>query len=128
MREAAMAGLTDFKKSGSNLQDYVNLILGVMLFLSPWALGFTGETTAARIAWFGGIVIAIVASGAIVVFAEWEEWLSLLIGLGVMASPFVFGFGHVMNAVMAHYVIGLLVFASSAWEIWAAHHPTPHMR
>jgi hypothetical protein len=60
-----------------NVQDWISLICGVLLFLSPWGLGFSGDLTAARTAWVGGVVVFIVALGAMVQFAEWEEWIEL---------------------------------------------------
>ncbi len=122
-----MAGYTDFKKPGARFQDFANLILGVLLFASPWALDYSGEEMAARTAWISGIVIAVLALAAIVKFAEWEEWLNLLVGLAVIASPYIFGFTHVMHAVSAHYVLGLLVVLSTGWELWEVHHTGARM-
>lgn len=117
-----MAGLMNFDKPGTRFQDFANLILGFLLFLSPWALGYSGEEMAARTAWISGIVIAVLALAAIVRFAEWEEWLNLLVGLAVIASPYIFGFTNVMHAVTAHYVLGLLVVLSTGWELWEVRH------
>ncbi len=122
-----MAGLFDFKEMGTRFQDFANFILGAALFFAPWALGYVDHATAARIAWIGGGIIAVMSLAAIYKFAEWEEWVNLAVAVAVMASPYFFGFGEVMSAVMAHYVIGLLVAALSAWELWSVHHPRPRM-
>ena len=58
-----------------NVQDWINLVCGVLLFISPWALRFSGDPVAARTAWVGGIVIGVMAIAALVQFAEWEEWV-----------------------------------------------------
>src|SRR5271166_3161988 len=34
-------------RAGKSVQDWVNLICGVLLFISPWALGFAGDMMAA---------------------------------------------------------------------------------
>ena len=115
-----MASFIDINKS--RFQDYANLVLGALLFVAPWALGYAGEDMAARMAWFSGIIIFVLALAAIVNFAEWEEWLNLLVGLAVIVSPYVFGFTHVPNAVAAHYVLGALVVLSTGWELWTVHH------
>lgn len=122
-----MAGLAGFKNTGTRFQDYANFVLGVLLFISPWALGYSDHEMAARTAWSGGLIIGILSFAAIIKFAEWEEWINLLVGLAVMASPYVIGFGNVMHAVLAHYVIGVLVVLAAATELWAVHHP-PHAR
>ena len=68
-----------------------------------------------------------VAIAALVNFAEWEEWVNLLVGLAVISSPYLFGFGNVAHAVTAHYVLGVLVVLSTGWELWEVHHPAPRM-
>jgi uncharacterized membrane protein HdeD (DUF308 family) len=106
-----------------NVQDWINLICGVLLFLSPWALGFAGDLTAARTAWVGGVVIFIVALGAVVQFAEWEEWIELIVGILVLISPWVLGFAAVHAALWSCVVLGVIVVLSSISELWAVHHP-----
>ncbi len=120
-----MASLVN--KSGTRIQDIANLILGALLFVSPWALGYAGNEMAARASWIGGIVVAVLAIAALVKFAEWEEWLNMLVGLAVIAAPYYMGFTNVMHAVSAHYVLGVLLVLSTGWELWAVHHPSPRM-
>jgi hypothetical protein len=55
-------------------------------------------------------------------FKEWEEWLNLLLGLWVVAAPWVLGFAAITSAMTAHVVLGLLIAASAAWEIWEVRH------
>jgi hypothetical protein len=102
-------------------RDWFNLALAVILFVSPWVLGFTAETAAAWTAWVTGIVIAILAIAAIVQFAEWEEWASLVLGLWLVVSPWVIGFAHGVVAQWTHIVLGLLLAAVAAWEVWLQH-------
>ncbi len=122
-----MAGLMDMNRRDARFQDYANLVLGVLLFIAPWALNYTNEMMAARVAWIGGLVVAILSLAAIFKFAEWEEWVNLLIGAGVFISPYVFHFMHVMHAVATHYVLGVLIVIAAATELWAVHHPQGRM-
>jgi SPW repeat len=122
-----MAGLTDSRQTGARFQDYANFVFGVLLFIAPWAMQYTGHEMATRVAWIGGFAVAILSLAAIIKFAEWEEWVNLLVGIGVFVSPLVFGFTHVMAAVAAHYVLGLLIVIAAASELWAAHHPQERM-
>lgn len=69
-----MARLGDFGKPETRFQDYANFILGALLFISPWALGYSSEEMAARTAWISGVVMVVLSIAAIVKFAEWEEW------------------------------------------------------
>ncbi len=105
-------------------QDWVNLLLAVLLFISPWALGFTDHIHAARTAWTSGIVIGFIAFAAIVQFAEWEEWLNLLLGVWLIFAPWIVGFAGVVAAMRTHVALGVLIALFSAWELWAVRHET----
>jgi hypothetical protein len=118
-----MAMVTSWR-AGKNVQDWINLVCGALLFVSPWVLGFAGDAMAARTAWVGGIVIAVMAIAAMAQFAEWEEWVALVVGALVVISPWVLGFAAVHYAAAACIVLGVIVALSSIWEIWIVHHPT----
>lgn len=118
-----MAIGTSTRPSERNVQDWINLICGVLLFISPWALGFSGELMAARTAWIGGIVFFVLAVAALVQFAEWEEWVELIAGALVVIAPWVLGFATVHAALWSSVVLGIIVVLSAIWELWAVHHP-----
>jgi len=43
-------------------------------------------------AWLSGFVIGVVAIAALTRFAEWEEWINLMLGLWVLVSPWALSF------------------------------------
>jgi hypothetical protein len=104
-------------------QDWVNLACAVLLFISPWVLRFSGDDMAARAAWITGVVVAIFAVAALVRFAEWEEWISLLLGVWMIVAPWVVGFSAIGVAVAAFVVLGIVVALASVSEIWQIRHP-----
>ncbi len=104
-------------------QDWVNLVCAVLLFVSPWVLAFSGDMMATRAAWITGVVVAIFALAALVQFAEWEEWISMLLGVWMIVSPWIVGFSGVGVAVAAFVVLGIVVALASAAEIWQIRHP-----
>jgi uncharacterized membrane protein HdeD (DUF308 family) len=106
-----------------NVQDWINLICGVLLFVSPWALGFSGDPMAARTAWIGGVIIFVMGLVALMQFAEWEEWVALIVGALVIIAPWVFGFAAIHAAMWSCVVLGAIVVLSSISEIWSVHHP-----
>jgi uncharacterized membrane protein HdeD (DUF308 family) len=118
-----MPNETSSRGAEKNVQDWISLVCGVLLFVSPWALGFAGDLTAARTAWVGGIVIGVMAIAALVQFAEWEEWVTLVVGLAVAVSPWVLGFAALHYALAVCVVLGLIVALASVTEIWAVRHP-----
>lgn len=118
-----MASMMEGKKA----QDLINLALAVCLFVSPWALGFTPDAMPAWNAWIVGLVLGILAVATLSVFAEWEEWVNLVLGAWLVISPWVLQFTTNQSAMWTHVVIGLLVAAMSAWAVWDnRQHPHAH--
>ena len=118
-----MPTVASLRWGDKNVQDWINLICGVLLFVSPWALGFSGDLMAARTAWVGGVVIFVMGAAALMQFAEWEEWVALIFGALVIIAPWVLGFAAIHPAMWACVALGVIVVLSSISEIWAVHHP-----
>jgi hypothetical protein len=123
VKEVGMATGTSMRSDERNVQDWINLVCAALLFISPWTLRFSGDLIAARTAWVGGIVIGAMAIAALVQFAEWEEWVALVVGVLVVISPWVLGFAAVHAALWTCVVLGLIVALASVSEIWIVHHP-----
>lgn len=112
--------------TNARLCDVANLILGAFLFFSPWIFGFAG-TRAAENANIVGVLIAILAVAALAAYAVWEEWLNLIVGLWTLVSPWVVGFHDTTNATTVCVVVGVLVAALAAVEIWMTSHTPPRL-
>jgi hypothetical protein len=97
--------------------DVANLILGAILFVSPWMFGFDAGRVATN-AYITGIAIAILAIAALARFAVWEEWLNLIVGLWALVSPWVLGFQETTTAMTVHVIIGAAVAILAAIELW----------
>ena len=106
-------------------QDWINLFLAILLFISPWVLGFSADRFAAGNAWISAVVIGALAVGALGAFREWEEWVNLVAGIWVLIAPWILGFAGITYAMWTHVVLGILVAAAAAWEIWEVRH-RPH--
>lgn len=96
--------------------DWINLILGIWLIITPFLFGFSGQTMALRNAVISGIVTSVIALGAVSAFMVWEEWLNFIVGLWLIVSPWVLGFSMVTAAVWNLVIVGLLVVFFSLWE------------
>jgi predicted MFS family arabinose efflux permease len=107
--------------------DVVNLILGAGLILAPWAFGYTSIDVASRNAWIAGGLIAVTAIMALVAFAEWEEWVNVLLGLWVAISPWALGFHLSISdtAARTQVALGLIVAVLAAVELWMIHRTPP---
>jgi hypothetical protein len=111
-------------KTVDRFQDWVNLILGVLLFLAPWLFGFTDQVLAAWNSWIAGIVVAALSVAALVRFAEWEEWVNVAIGVWILVSPWLLGFAGVRSAMWVSVILGAVIAIMAAWEAWTTRHPT----
>jgi hypothetical protein len=112
--------------TNAKLCDVANLILGTILFFSPWIFGFDGSH-AAKNANIAGIIIVVLAIAALSAFALWEEWLNLIVGLWTLVSPWVLGFQHTTKAMTVCVVIGILVAILAAIEIWITSQTPPRL-
>jgi hypothetical protein len=119
-KEGAMDNWTNAK-----FCDVANLILGAILFFSPWMFAFDAGKVSEN-ANIAGLVIAVLAIAALAAFAVWEEWLNLIVGLWVLVSPWVLGFQGT-TAMTVHVVIGAAVAILAAFELWLLSQNPPRL-
>jgi hypothetical protein len=102
------------------LCDVINLILGGILFFSPWLFGLSMGAqwqTASTV----GIIMAVLSIAALACFAVWEEWLNLIAGLALIVSPWLLGFQD-SDAMTIDVAIGVVVATLAALEVWLTRH------
>lgn len=106
-------------------QDWVNLVLGVWLFISPWVLGFantaaaagTTHPRAAANAWILGVIVVVLSVAALVRTQPWEEWLNMLAGIWLFISPWVLGYSGTATALWNALIVGAVVFILACWDL-----------
>jgi hypothetical protein len=102
--------------SSAKLCDVANLILGMILFFSPWLFSLSAGApcqTASVI----GVFVAVSSIAALAAFAVWEEWLNLIAGVALIVSPWLLGFQD-SDAMKIDAVIGTFVVLLAAVEVW----------
>jgi hypothetical protein len=104
--------------SRAKLCDVVNLVLGTILFFSPWLFSLSAGAPR-QITSIIGLFIAVLSVAALAAFAVWEEWLNLMAGLWLVIAPWLLGFED-GTAVMVDVVIGIVVVGLAIFEIWLA--------
>jgi len=102
--------------SCAKLGDVVNLILGMILFFSPWLFDLSAGAQW-QTASITGIFIAVLSIAALAAFALWEEWLNLTAGLTLIVSPWLLDFQN-SDAMTVDIAIGAMVAALAAFEVW----------
>jgi SPW repeat len=109
--------------TNARLCDVANLVLGAVLFLSPWIFKFAAGTPTQN-AVISGVVIVILSIAALAAFTVWEEWLNLIVGLWVLVSPWLLGVAGT-SATTVHVVIGAIVALLAAVELWVMYQNPP---
>jgi hypothetical protein len=104
-------------RSPKHWQDAANAALGFWLMLSPWALGFQGMSMAMSNAVVMGLALVAVALGAMLLPQAWEEWSEGTLGLWLMASPWLLGFGWQRDAMLSTALTGLVVAVLALWTL-----------
>src|ERR1700730_15657317 len=95
-------------------QDYATVILGVALFVTPFAFGDTSQGTAATTAYILGVLLVL---GGLLAAAMREatptELIPWILGVVTSISPFVFGFTAVTAVAWAAYIVGVLAVVNA---------------
>jgi hypothetical protein len=98
-------------------QDPVNAVLGAWLVLSPWVLGYQGETMALGNFVVVGVLLVATALGAIFLPRVWEEWTESALGLWLVVSPWIVGFSASEAAKANAILSGLVVLTLALWAV-----------
>ena len=108
--------------------DIYNLVAAAVLFLAPWLFSLTNG--AARLDfWLGALAIVTLSTAAMFAYANWEEWANVLVGLWLIASPWLLGFAH-LRAMPFAVGVGAIVIFMAMPGLWLVYddnsaHQTP---
>jgi hypothetical protein len=101
-------------------QDWGTIILGVLLFISPFAFGATAEQGAAVAAYAGGVLLVL---AGLLNLASPEnqigEWAAVVIGVLLILSPWLLGFAGLTMMAWSAWVIGALAVLLAASVLFA---------
>jgi hypothetical protein len=100
---------------------WINLILGIWLIVSPFALGHSANAvvTANNIIFGGLFVVAsawILAEGA---GYAGMNWFQLLCSIWVIVSPFALGYQQLTRAMQNDVIVGVIALIVTLIEAWA---------
>src|ERR1700730_16561563 len=95
-------------------QDYATVILGVALFVTPFAFGDTSQGTAATTAYILGVLLVL---GGLLAAAMLEatprDGIPVIVGRLTFSSPFVFGLTPATAVAWAAYIVGVLAVVNA---------------
>lgn len=112
-------------------QDWFMLAFGVWLIISPFILPYNSYTgIAAWISYLFGFAVAAFAIVAVFYPKMWEEWVNLVLGIGLIAAPFLLQYsGEEVMATGNHFILGFLIAADAVWAVLTMlQHPTDKRR
>ncbi|GLR88937.1 SPW repeat protein [Bradyrhizobium iriomotense] len=104
--------------------DLYNLFLAAVLFLSPWLFRLTNEPGKVDL-WISGIIIGLVSLAAVIAYRDWEEWLNVLMGVWLIASPWLLGFPHT-RAMHISIGVGVVVVLLALFDLFL-HYEKRHL-
>ncbi len=109
-------------RSRTHWHDWLNALLAVWLFISPWVLNFGGVVdggpgtgtaavamTAAWNAWVLGVIVFLLAITAARQPGSGPEWLNVLLGIWIFIAPWVLGFVFFPAASWDHWIVGAAI-------------------
>lgn len=111
-----MAGLRATLQRREAVLDFYTLACGAFLLVAPWLFGFV-RPLGRLDAEVGGFAVILLSVIAIALFAEWEEWLKLALGLWLVAAPWALGFPHT-SAMHVSIGVGAVVAYLALLELW----------
>jgi hypothetical protein len=117
---ASSRGDRSSKARHDSILDIYNLVLAVFVFASPWLFAYVSQPARLDL-WATSIVIAVLSFAAIIAFAEWEEWLSLLLGLWLVAAPWALDFAHT-TAMHVSVAAGIITVYLAGLDLWLEHY------
>ena len=100
--------------------DFYTAAFGLVLFVSPWLFAYVNNDARLDL-WVSGAAITAISVVAVVAFSNWEEWLKVLIGFWLIASPWVLGFTHT-RAMHLSIGLGAMVAFMAFLELWIANY------
>ncbi len=103
--------------SARRWQDQVILLLGLWLFISPWALGYPSSAPLGTSAHIAGAGMAILAAFDLYKTYVWAVVVNLLIGAWVAVSPWVLGIADQRRMLNNLVVIGIAAVVLGLWEL-----------
>jgi hypothetical protein len=98
-------------------QDPLNALLGAWIALSPWVLGYQGLTAPTANAVVVGLALMAAALGAIFMPRAWEEMTEAILGLWMIASPWLLSFNLQADATRNAVVSGIVVLGLALWVL-----------
>jgi len=104
-------------------QDAGKLVLALWLFVAPWMLHYSQAPLPLWNSYVVAFIVAVFSVAAMLKFTKWEEWINIVAGFWLIASPWVLGYTAILGptatlpATANHLAVGLAIVILSLWEL-----------
>ncbi|HLZ57753.1 MAG TPA: SPW repeat protein [Ktedonosporobacter sp.] len=107
-------------KTWTRWQDWASLVLGVILFITPWVFSTIANGAATYDAWIIGIVTVLLALWALAMLgtASIAQWILVIAGVWLFISPWVLGYSRLTGESWAAWIIGLLLVIVNGFTLY----------
>jgi SPW repeat-containing protein len=115
--EAAMMQIRFFDRH-RNWEDWLGMLLGMLIGLSPWLSGQMGSQTMMVNAIIVGAMVFVLGELEAADLHRWQEGGEIVLGSWMAASPFIFGYSADGTLRFWHFVLGAAVVTLAVLELW----------
>ena len=105
-------------------QDAGKLALALWLFVSPWILNYSEVRLPVWNTFAVATIVAVFSAAAMLKFTKWEEWINIVAGFWLIASPWLLGYTALLGPTKTlpattanHLAVGLAIVILSLWEL-----------
>jgi hypothetical protein len=106
--------------------DTICLLLSVGLAVAPWILGYSNDHAKALASCFLGIAAAICIISSLSEHTRLFREVEILMGVVIAAAPWLLRFAGPNKATVMHLIVGVIIAALSAGEVWFLRGRRPH--
>ena len=113
-----------FFKTHRTWEDWLGMLLGVLIVLAPWFPTQASQEIAADRSYVilntfaVGVIILCLGQLEYVALQRWEEVAEIVLGLWLIASPYMFGYSGDGLLVFWHSGLGGIVVLLAALQLW----------
>jgi hypothetical protein len=106
---------------------WANVVIGLWLMISPWAIGYRAGAAMTEEVIVGAIVVAVALwSLSVPVTMTAPSWINLMLGVWVLVAPWVMGYVRLATGSATNDVVmGIFVVLFAGFRIVSARQLTP---
>jgi hypothetical protein len=102
-------------------QDWIAILLGAWLIVSPWQLNFTlNHAAAANACALGTLLVMFNLMSVARLLEQGQEIINVMVGIWLLLSPYSLDFTHEHNATINVVVVGAAIVCLAFWQLVTA--------